>query len=34
MDGGFWVAIITWFSLGIAAVGLGLFLHMREKNRS
>ena len=34
MDGGFWAAIITWFSLGIAATGLGLFLHMREKKNN
>ena len=33
MDGGFWAAISIWVSLGIAAVALGLFLHMREKRR-
>jgi hypothetical protein len=34
MDGGFWAAIITWASLGVAATAFGLFLHMREKKNN
>ncbi len=34
MDGGFWAAIITWASLGVAAASFGLFLHLREKRNN
>ena len=34
MEGGFWAAIITWFSLGAIAAVVGLILHLREKNNA
>ena len=31
MEGGFWIAIISWAAIAVALTGAGLVLHFRER---
>ena len=31
MEGGFWIAIISWAVIAVALTGTGLVLHLRER---